>query len=126
MAHVIVDGNNVMGARADGWWRDPQAAAARLVEDLAALAEGGSRVTVVFDGPPPPDLPEGGHGGVTVFYAGRSGRDAADDRVVELVEAEPDPGSVTVVTSDRALRERVELLGARCQGVSSLIDELGR
>ncbi len=35
---VIVDGANVMGARADGWWRDRAGAAARLYGELAALA----------------------------------------------------------------------------------------
>ena len=35
---VIVDGANVMGSRADGWWRDRAGAAARLYGELAALA----------------------------------------------------------------------------------------
>jgi hypothetical protein len=29
---TIVDGNNVIGSRPDGWWRDRPAATRRLVE----------------------------------------------------------------------------------------------
>jgi len=38
---VIVDVANVMGSRADGWWRDRAGAAVRLHGELAALAERG-------------------------------------------------------------------------------------
>jgi len=31
---VVVDGNNVMGSRPDGWWRDRAGAARRLVGHL--------------------------------------------------------------------------------------------
>jgi hypothetical protein len=49
----IVDGNNVMGARPDGWWRDRAAAAARLAAQVDAFARGvGHPVVLVFDGRP--------------------------------------------------------------------------
>ena len=35
---LIVDGANVMGSRADGWWRDRAGAMARLHGELAELA----------------------------------------------------------------------------------------
>ncbi len=35
---VVVDVANVMGARADGWWRDRAAAALRLCREVIALA----------------------------------------------------------------------------------------
>ncbi len=35
---VVVDVANVMGARADGWWRDRPGAAARLCREVKALA----------------------------------------------------------------------------------------
>src|ERR1700752_44896 len=38
---LIVDGANVMGSRADGWWRDRAGAMARLHGELAALASRG-------------------------------------------------------------------------------------
>ena len=34
----IVDGNNVMGSRPDGWWRDRENAARALAEQVAAFA----------------------------------------------------------------------------------------
>jgi 8-oxo-dGTP diphosphatase len=42
---IIVDVANVMGARADGWWRDRAAAAARLGREVAALARRGLAVS---------------------------------------------------------------------------------
>ena len=118
---VIVDGNNVIGSRPDGWWRDREGASRRLVADLQAqFLRTGDRIAVVLDGRPLGDMPEGVHGGVLVAYARRAGRDAADDRIVEEVERDRDPASLTVVTSDRALAERVRALGARVEGASAI------
>src|SRR5262249_30234355 len=51
---LIVDGNNVFGSRPDGWWRDREGAARRLVTELRSLAaRTGDRITVVFDGSAP-------------------------------------------------------------------------
>jgi predicted RNA-binding protein with PIN domain len=118
---VIVDGNNVIGSRPDGWWRDLEGAARRLVGELQAYAaRSGDRVAVVLDGRPLEGLPEGVHDDVLVAYARRGGRDAADDRIVDEVERDRDPATLTVVTSDRALAERVRGLGARVEGATSL------
>ncbi len=84
--------------------------------ELGALAELGDDVTVVFDGRPAAGLGAGRHGGVTVRWAERRGPDAADDTVVALVAADPDPGTRVVVTSDRGLGARVEALGAPVEG----------
>jgi hypothetical protein len=46
---LIVDGANVMGSRADGWWRDRAGAMARLHGELAALAAQGIRGPVPGD-----------------------------------------------------------------------------
>ena len=46
---LIVDGANVMGSRADGWWRDRAGAMARLHGELAALAARGVRGPVPGD-----------------------------------------------------------------------------
>jgi predicted RNA-binding protein with PIN domain len=118
--HLVVDGNNVMGATPDGWWRDRPGAVRRLLGRLQALAElEGVRVTLVLDRADP-GLPEGDHDCVTVLYARRRGRDAADGRIRELV-AEAHDGiehdeAMTVVTSDRALAHdvgrRVAVTGA--------------
>jgi predicted RNA-binding protein with PIN domain len=107
----LVDGMNVIGSRPDGWWRDLDAAVVRLARCLAAWAAAeGCDVTVVFDGRPPPGLPEAGLGGLEMAFAG-PGR-SADDEIVRRVGIDPDPGSLRVVTSDRPLADRVRAAGA--------------
>ena len=105
----IVDGNNVMGAGADGWWNDPVAAAARLTQTIAEWTRThDDDVTGVFDGAPEPRLAGLAGGRLTVTFATRRGRDAADDRIVELVDArDQETTAVTVVTSDRGLLDRL-------------------
>jgi len=117
MTRWIVDGMNVIGSRPDGWWRDREGAKRRLAADLAALTERGDEVTVVFDGPEPAEPVEAT--GVTVLFAA-GGPNAADDRIAELVAADPDPASLTVVTSDADLVRRVTERGARTTGARSL------
>ena len=118
---IFVDGMNVIGARADGWWRDRTGAMARLTRQLDALAaRGGGDWTVVFDGRPRRLAVEARS--VTVEWARRSGRNAADDRIVELVTA-AGPGCY-VYTSDRELRERLLPLGAEVAGASALLRRL--
>ena len=122
---LMVDGNNVIGSRPDGWWRDRPGAARRLVMSLQALArESNDRISVVLDGRPLADLPEGVHNGVLVAYATRSGRDAADDRIAEEVARDRDPASLVVITSDRGLAERVRTTGATVEGAGALLARL--
>jgi predicted RNA-binding protein with PIN domain len=120
----IVDGNNVMGSRPDGWWRDRRAAQQRLVSQLETFAAGRNEpVTVIFDGA---EHPAGGGERVAVRFARRSGRDAADDDVAALVAGHPEPSSLIVATSDNALAERVRAAGARVVGAGELLRELDR
>jgi predicted RNA-binding protein with PIN domain len=122
---LLVDGNNVIGSRPNGWWRDRQGAARNLIASLQSLsARSGERIAVVFDGRPLPDFPEGVHEGVLVAYATRAGRDAADDRIVTEVANDHDAGSLTVITSDRGLAERVRALGAHVVGAGMLLSAL--
>jgi predicted RNA-binding protein with PIN domain len=108
----LVDGMNLIGSRPDRWWNDPDRAVRRLVDELDRYAAAtGEEVTVVFDRRPA-DLAPGRHGAVLVAFASRHGRNAADDEIVGMVAADPAPGSVRVVTSDRRLVERVRELGA--------------
>jgi predicted RNA-binding protein with PIN domain len=128
MAQLVVDGMNVIGTTPDGWWRDRDGAVRRLLADLQELARGvaGEAITLVLDGRPLSDVPEGTHDGVHVVYARRSGRNAADDRIVELVTALAEPAGATVITSDRALAEQVRALGATVHGAGALLRRLGR
>ena len=115
MARTVIDGMNVIGSRADGWWRDRDAAAWRLLRRLQhAAARSRDELTLVLDGAPPANLAEGRNGGVEVRYARRSGRDAAD----------PDPRSLRVVTSDRDLVDRVTALGATTEGAGAFLRRL--
>jgi nicotinate-nucleotide adenylyltransferase len=121
---VIVDAMNVIGSRPDGWWRDRDAAVNRLIADLRDhVQRTGDRIAVVVDGRPRADLPEGVRDGVLVAYATRAGRNAADDRIVEEVARDKDPASLTVVTSDRELRARVESLGARVESATRWVND---
>ena len=121
---VFVDGNNVMGSRPDGWWRDRAKAARRLVADIAPLALGhGGAWTIVFDGQAPPDMASSPEC-LTVLHAGHGRRDGADDRIVELVRARRDRATSLVYTSDAALRDRVHALGAQVAGARALLNEI--
>lgn len=127
MPHLVVDGMNVIGTRPDGWWRDRPGAARRLLARLQALHDAvGDPITLVLDGRPLPDVAEGTHGGVQVLYARRGGRDAADDRIVELLGDLETVADVSVITSDRGLRTRVHQLGGSVTGAGSLLERLDR
>jgi predicted RNA-binding protein with PIN domain len=122
---LLVDGNNVIGTRPDGWWRDRPGATRRLVDRLGAWADGADEdVLVVFDGAPLDDLAP--PPGVDVRFAPRRGPNAADDVIADLVAAAPDPGSVRVVTSDAGLAGRVRARGAAVSGARAFRDELDR
>ena len=114
----LIDASNVIGTRPDGWWRDRDAAARRLVEAVRHWAAStGEEATVVLDAGPDGLLGEAG--GVTVVRAPRRGRDAADDEIVALLAAAAEPGRVRVVTSDRALIDRARSLGAEVEGAGA-------
>jgi predicted RNA-binding protein with PIN domain len=105
----VVDGMNVVGSRPDGWWRDRRRAMRELIERLESFAEAtGDEVAVVFDGRP---FELEGGGRVEVGFA-PGGRNAADDAIAEWVAADADPGSITVVSSDAELGDRVRASGA--------------
>lgn len=118
---IVVDAANVVGSRADGWWRDRAGAARRLLSEIAELTTRlpeSTEVTVVLegaakaaaDGPAAPRM--------TVVLAERSG----DDKIVDVVAEAT--GLITVVTADRELRSRVQALGAETVGPSWLVGQL--
>ena len=117
MTRWLVDGMNVIGSRPDGWWRNRRQAVVRMVDQLDAWASDvGEPVTVVFDGDRPAELGEVERT-VEAAFAGR-GR-SADDEITRRVEADRDPGSLLVVTSDSELARRVEAHGARVLGAGA-------
>jgi hypothetical protein len=72
---------------------------------------------------PQADLSEGDAGGVTVRYATRKGRDAADDRIRGLLE---DRLSALVggAALERALAGDVRGVGAHVEGAGTLLRRL--
>jgi len=136
---VIVDGANVMGSRADGWWHDRAGAMARLHGELAALAADGlprlpesgggvaldrwyPQFVLVVEGKARAVLArvpsEGDGGAVRVVAAPAEGDDTIADLATRL------PGRRFVVTADRELRRRCEAAGAVVTGPRWLTAQL--
>lgn len=125
---LVVDVANVMGSRADGWWRDRAGAAARLRDQVGGLTgvTGFGPFDVAF--PETVLVVEGqardigdGTSGVRVVAAPGNG----DDRIVAAVEEAAGPGVLcVVVTADRELGGRVRALGAEVAGPRWLLDQL--
>jgi 8-oxo-dGTP diphosphatase len=147
----VVDVANVMGARADGWWRDRAGAALRLCREVMALARredspAGSWVLVLEgrardaapllagsvtgsarpdqDTPPGRDRvpPTNERLPVRVVSASGSGDDAIVGLVAEIVAGEQE--SCLVVTADRELRSRCANLSASVVGPGWLLELL--
>ena len=108
---IVVDAANVVGSVPDGWWRDRAGAARRLRDALAARdpARLPGEIVLVVEGAAR-GLPA--VAGVRVEAAPGSG----DDTIVDLVRANVGARPVSVVTSDRELRERVRRHGGSILG----------
>jgi 8-oxo-dGTP diphosphatase len=147
----VVDVANVMGARADGWWRDRAGAAARLGREIVALAGRGIAADPEPDGPAGRSFPsyvlvlEGQARAaaalletapiekemadyvpprVRVVSAAGSGDDTIVAVVAEIVEnldVAHEDASCLVVTADRELRRRCGALGATTAGPGWLL-----
>lgn len=129
-ALVVVDVANVMGARADGWWRDRAGAARRLCLEVKALAgrpdgsapevaawvlvlEGQARQAAALLAD---ELDEAAL--VRLLSAPGSGDDAIVSVVADAVGRDE---SCLVVTADRELRGRCEELNAAVVGPGWLL-----
>ncbi|WIB78847.1 NUDIX hydrolase [Curtobacterium sp. MCPF17_002] len=145
--HVVVDAANVVGSVPDGWWKDREGAAARLLAEVSALAGVGvladelelpfdrwwPRWTVVLEGDARGASPAAPSAAAASAAAALSGRvevvrapGSGDDAIVDAARAAVDAGDgpVVVVTADRELRARVEAFGAAVRGPSWLRDQL--
>jgi len=118
----IVDGMNVIGTRPDGWWKDRDAAMARLVDRLERwAAQTGDDITVVFERKPNPPLRSPV---IEVAHAPKPRPNSADDEIVRRVRADPNPASIRVVTSDHLLSDLVHGLGATVEPSSSFRERI--
>ncbi|MCT2583908.1 NUDIX domain-containing protein [Actinophytocola gossypii] len=126
---LVVDVANVMGSRADGWWRDRAGAAARLRDEIAAID--GLTGMAPFDVAYPERVlvVEGrardiGAGDTSVRVVAAPG-DGDDQIVATVAEATREPGvPCLVVTADRALKARVRAEGAEVTGPRWLLNQL--
>ncbi|MFE3546052.1 hypothetical protein ACFXK0_24085 [Nocardia sp. NPDC059177] len=120
---IVVDAANVVGSRADGWWKDRAGAARRL---LTALAELTTRlpdttdITVILEGAAKPAADTPTPPRLRILLADGSG----DDAIVEAVTAATDYAELTVVTADRELRTRVTAHNATTVGPTWLWNQL--
>lgn len=132
---VIVDGANVVGSRADGWWRDRAGAAQRLYAQLEALAQQGVASLPEALGLPPLTrwfpgfvlVVEGAARGAAFASGGRvrvvTAPGSGDDAIV--AEAAALPGRRLVVTADRELGRRCQAAGAAVTGPRWLLGLMG-
>ena len=115
--HWLVDGMNVIGTRPDGWWRDRDAAMLRLVDLLERWAAAENEdVVVVFERKPSPPIRSTV---IEIAHAPRPKADAGDDEIIRRLRADPQPGVVRVVTSDRWLSDRASAAGASVEGADT-------
>jgi hypothetical protein len=118
---LLIDAANVVGSRPNGWWRDRAGAARGLVERVRAAAASGNLpapVVVVLEGAARQGVEEGVADGVEVVHAPGEG----DETLVAMAEAAAEP--VTLVSADRALRDRVRRAGADVVGPNWLLARL--
>ena len=107
---------NVIGSRPDGWWKDRGRAMVTLVEKLDnwVLGQTGQTsqtdtVIVVFERPPSTPITSSV---IDIAHAPKAAANSADDEIVRLVQADAAPHEIRVVTSDKALSDRIRGLGA--------------
>jgi len=116
---VVVDAANVVGSVPDGWWRDRRGAATRLRDALAGIAAAGMSGEGVPEWARRPPLEvvlvvEGAARGVESIGDVRviDAPGEGDDAIVDFVRSAGEGRRCLVVTADRALRARVESVGA--------------
>ncbi len=115
---LVVDGANVVGSRPDGWWRDRAGAAGRLHGSLAVADISYDQIVLVLEGEAKRGVPRGRDGPLVTVHAPKDG----DSSIVEHSRNARDLGhGVVVVTADRALIQRVELLGCRAMSPTWLL-----
>ena len=92
----------------------------RLVDEVSAhAAEAGGEGTIVFDGCPR-SLTTPAGSSLSIVYSERRGKNAADDRIVEIAADSTPLREVLVYTSDRDLQARVTVFGADVKGAGAL------
>jgi len=96
----LIDGNNLIHALRQAGIEVGRVGLRQL---LGRLSSGGEKVQLVFDGPPPAEVPGGQSDdrGLEVAY---SAARSADELIVERIAGDTAPRRLTVVSSDREIR----------------------
>jgi len=118
---VVVDAANVVGARADGWWKDRAGAARRLHEELLVADVPGDEIVLVLEGGAKAGVRPGKDAHVRTVHAPKDGDSTI---LAEATKAAEKGRRVTVVTADRALSANVGAAGAVVVGPTWLLDRL--
>jgi rRNA-processing protein FCF1 len=107
----------VVGSRPDGWWRDRAGAASRLHGRLAVADTSYDEIVLVLEGQAKGGVPQGRDAHLRTVHARKDG----DASIIKEAGLARDRGhDVVVITADRALAQRVELLGCRTMSPSWL------
>ncbi|MDJ1369981.1 NUDIX domain-containing protein [Gulosibacter molinativorax] len=137
---IVVDVANLVGTTPNGWWRSPAAAARTTIHRIARVAEHGVPASLFgFDAqtswPALACVVEGKQSGAAAGLGPLPGRvdvipaeGSGDDEIVDIVRRSRDArrnSPVLVATSDRALRTRVEALGATTIGSAAFLELAG-
>ena len=101
---LVVDAANVVGARADGWWKDRAGAAARLYDELCQADIDDDVIVLVLEGGAKAGVPAGRSRGLRVVHAPKDGDSTI---VAEARRAKEQGHDVRVCTADRALSANV-------------------
>ncbi len=101
---LVVDAANVVGSRADGWWKDRAGAAQRLHDQLVDADVPYDEIVLVLEGRARQGVAAGGAPALRVVHASGEG----DDEIRRQAELAHGRGcEVAVVTADRALAANV-------------------
>jgi predicted RNA-binding protein with PIN domain len=120
----LIDGNNVLGHIFPGEIRNPRSRYILVSRLLAFQKAKGSRIELVFDGPPDQNLIEL-HSRRKKFFVHfpRPGQ-KADDIIKQLVARQTDFRQFFVVTSDRELKDFARAKGAKTLSVKEFASQL--
>lgn len=97
-----------------------------LLEDLARLAAAKKvKISVVFDGAPETNFPDGSsYKSVKIFYNARGSN--ADERIKRMVDASKERRTLIVVTDDRQLASYVRKCGAPVHDCRRFREQMNR
>jgi len=95
----------------------PQGAVASFIRAKKLTGSLKNKVTLVFDGYPPPDF-SGSEENTDMIF---SRRISADEKIKKIIEESANRKNIIVVSDDREISFMVKSLGARCIGIEEFI-----